>query len=239
MALGEILALRRRTIRAPVNPLDKCTIVSIYPRLIDEKKHTIEPGRFIIPPGSVKKPSILVVGPSSWWKEIDFEQPLLEIPNSSIQVAESIVRDYAVGIYGCDMSRSMPGLFWVPGSHNLQSIKENHTVELSNAIVKQERFYNVLVKHADGLWARTNGSPLVISDDMRLAARELNLADSKEWMRDFKITTTMSPCPACGSLRKTEFPICPSCSTIVDRPLYEKLNLSPVPSNKVNEAKVG
>ena len=65
----------RRTIRSPINPMDKSTIVSIYPREIDEVKHTIEPGRFHINAGSRDKPSSLVVGTSVWWKDIDPEQP--------------------------------------------------------------------------------------------------------------------------------------------------------------------
>jgi hypothetical protein len=62
-------ASRRRIIRSAPNPTDKSTIVSIFPRLVDEIKHTIQPGRFIIMPGSVEKPSILVIGPSSWWRD--------------------------------------------------------------------------------------------------------------------------------------------------------------------------
>src|SRR5258708_2992817 len=125
-----IVASRRRTIAAPVNPLDKCTIVSIYPREIRETKPTIQPGKFHILAGSIKKPSILIVGPSSWWKEIDEEQPLLEIPNSSIQVADSIVKDYCNGLLGCNMGESMPGIFWVPGAWNLTQVKEKFSDKL-------------------------------------------------------------------------------------------------------------
>src|SRR6266576_4523463 len=88
----------RKLIRAMKNPMDKCTIVSIFPKVIDEVKYTIEPGRFHIEPGTFEKPSILVVGSSSWWREIDVEQPMLEIPNSSIQIAESVIKDYCNGL---------------------------------------------------------------------------------------------------------------------------------------------
>jgi hypothetical protein len=54
--------------------MDKSTIVSIYPKEINEVKHTIEPGRFHLKPGKPDSPSLLVVGSSSWWKEIDEEQ---------------------------------------------------------------------------------------------------------------------------------------------------------------------
>src|SRR3972149_6495957 len=61
-------ALARRVIRAPINPLDRSTVISIYPKDIVEVKHTIQPGIFKIPKGSYKVPSITVIGPSSWWR---------------------------------------------------------------------------------------------------------------------------------------------------------------------------
>src|SRR5687768_15368088 len=97
-AFPGIREMRRRTIRAPVNPMDKATIISIYPKPIHEQKWTIEPGVFDIPAGSVESPGLLVVGPSSWWREIDYEQPLLEIPVGSIQIADSIVKDWSNGL---------------------------------------------------------------------------------------------------------------------------------------------
>ena len=107
--------VNRRTIRAPVNPMDKSTVVSILPKQIYERKITIQPGVFEIKPGTFENPAILVVGPSSWWREVDIEQPLLEIPVSSIQVADSIVTDYCNGLLACNMDTLMPGLFYLPG----------------------------------------------------------------------------------------------------------------------------
>src|SRR5258706_9506503 len=117
--------LNRQTVRAPVNPLDKSTVVSIYPRAIEETKYTIQPGVFKIPAGSYKEPSTLVVGPSSWWKELDESQPLLEIPVSSITIADSIVRDYCNGILCCNMGDATPGLFFIPGEHTVTQIQAN------------------------------------------------------------------------------------------------------------------
>src|SRR5437016_1403626 len=85
----------RRLIKSPINPLDKSTVISIYPKEITEEKPTLQPGMFHIEAGSYDKPTILIVGPSVWWKEVDEQQPLLEITISSIQIADSIVKDYA------------------------------------------------------------------------------------------------------------------------------------------------
>lgn len=218
-----IIDINRMTIRAPVNPLDKSTVVSIYPKEIDEVKHTIQPGRFIIPPGSYDKPSILVVGPSSWWKEVDEHQPLLEIPVSSIQIADSIIKDYCNGLLACDMANSMPGIFYIPGDIRIVDLVKSYKHELDKALVRQRNWYSQLIKFADALWARSNGNPLTISDDMRLAAKELNL-QTKDWMKDFQMVD-MVRCIACGSLRNPMFPVCPTCKAISDPIKAKELGL--------------
>ncbi len=216
-------AFRRRTIRGPVNPLDKSTIVSILPKEIIETKPTIQPGRFVIPPGSVDHPAILVVGPSSWWREIDEDQPLLEIPSSSIQIADSVVKDYCNGILACNMADTMPGLFYVPGAkqdakgeplipETLEWIRKEYKTELDNAVARQKKWYALLIKMADGLWARSNGNPLAVSDDMRLAAKEMNI-QTKDWMKDFQMVD-MVRCFACGALKNPLYPVCAACRAI-------------------------
>lgn len=216
--------LNKRTIRAPINPLDKSTIVSIMPKPIHEVKHTIQPGVFDIAPGSIESPAILIVGPSSWWRDVDEDQPLLEIPVSSIQIANSIVRDFCNGILACNMSNRMPGLFYVAGCQNdaignvsvpetLKWIKKTYAHELKAAEEKQKNWYAELVRLADSLWARSNGNPLVVADDMRMAAKELGVHGSKDWMKDHKMVD-MVRCFACGSMKNPEYPICATCRAV-------------------------
>ena len=216
-------AFRRRTVRGPVNPLDKTTIVSIYPTEIEEKKPTISPGVFVIPAGSYENPSVTIVGPSSWWREIDDEQPLLEIPVSSVQIADSIIKDWANGILGCNMSDAMPGLFYIPGALTIVDIRKSYKHELDAAQVRQRNWYSALIKLADALWARSNGNPLAISDSMRVAAKEMNL--NKDWMKDFRMVETVR-CKACGSLLNPMFPICPTCKAINDPAKAKELGLT-------------
>lgn len=223
MAILSIAEQRRKTIPGPTNPMDKCTIISIFNKRIHEEKVTIQPGKYTIAPGTIAKPSLLVVGTASWWKEIDEEQPLLEIPNSSIQVADAIVRDYCNGLLGCNMVNAMPGLFFVPGNHNLDAIRKNYSRELEKATVKQIQWYKNLIRLADGLWARTNGNPLVIHDDMRLAASELN-DTQKDWMKDFTLAQTVR-CDACGSPRNPNFPVCANCKAILDPARAKELGI--------------
>ncbi len=215
--------IKRRTIRAPVNPLDKSTVVSIFPKLISERKPTIQPGIFEIQPGNYDKPSILVVGPSSWWKEIDENQPLLEIPHSSIQIADSIVKDYCNGILACDMGENMPGLFYIPGEWTVDKIKKEKKTELDAANQKQRNWFTSLVRMADALWARSGGNPLTISEEMKIAARELNLIN-KEWLKDSQ-TMELVRCQACGSLKNPLYPICSNCKAITDKEKAKELGL--------------
>lgn len=226
MALGQFLTMsdfKRRTIKAPVNPMDKSTVVSIFPKHIIEKKVTIQPGLFELFPGSYENPYLLVVGPSSWWKEIDENQPLLEIPHSSVQIADSIVRDYCNGVLACDMAENMPGLFYVPGEWTLEKLKKEHKAEIDAANRKQISWFTALVRMADALWSRSNGNPLAISDDMKLAARSLNMVN-KEWLKDSQ-TMELVRCTACGHLKNPLYPVCSNCKAISDPAKAKELGL--------------
>jgi|SRR5579863_2637484 len=203
---------RRRLIRSAKNPLDKCTVVSIFPKDVEAEKVTMEPGRFYIKAGTLEKPSILVVGTSSWWKDIDYEQPLQEIIVGSIQVANSIINDYCNAVFGSNMSDAMPGLFFTEGAKTVDEIKTNYKDKLKEVNQKQMRWYEILVRAADSLWARTNNNPIVIMDEMRLAARSLNLND-KAWLKDYQIAELIR-CQFCGGMRNPQFPICPVCKAI-------------------------
>lgn len=203
---------RRRMVRTIKNPMDKCTIVSILPKPIREVKYTIDPGLFIIEPGTYKNPSTLIIGPSSWWRDVDAEQPLLEIPVSSVQVADSIINDYCNGMIGCDMVNARPGLFFVLGEATPEEIVTDYADSLEQCFDKQQNWFKNLIKQADALWARSNGNPLVLSNEMRLAAQELNLKD-KPWLKDYR-TYELVPCIACGTLRNPEYPVCGHCKFI-------------------------
>lgn len=221
--VGEMVNLsKRKLIRSVKNPLDKCTIVSIFPKPIEEHKYTIEPGLFKIPAGTYEKPASLVVGPSSWWREIDLDQPMLEIPVSSIQIADSVIRDYCNGMLGCNMGDAMPGLFFILGEQSPSDIELKYKEKLLEIKNKQDNWFKILVRIADSLWARTNSNPLVIADEMRLAAKSLNFND-KPWLKDF-ITVELKPCQACGTLRNPSFPVCQSCKNVdLSHPLAKDL----------------
>jgi hypothetical protein len=225
MALGfpGLESMNRRTIRANVNPLDKCTIVSIYPRTFTETKVTLQPPTYTVPAGTYEKPGILVVESASYWVEIDAQQPLLEVPTPSITMADSIVKDWMNGLLACNMGDATPGLFYVQGKKSVEEVKKDHKSELDLARIKQDNWYKALVKLGDVMWSRTNGNPIAISDDMRFAAKELG--EQREWMRDFE-KIGLIRCVACGNLRDPRYPICSVCKAIADPEMAKKLNLT-------------
>ncbi|MET0785169.1 MAG: hypothetical protein ABWY25_00485 [Paenisporosarcina sp.] len=231
MPVGSFPGLRelnRRTIRGAVNPLDKSTIVSIFPKKIKVIKVTLLPGMWVIEPGSVENPSLLVVGPSSWFKELELNEPLLEIPQSSVQIADSIIKDYCNGIVGCNMGDSMPGLFFVPGEHNITAIRSNYKPLIEKAIASQSTYYRTQIRFADQLWAASNGNPMVINDEMRMAAKILGQMD-KDWMKDH-VNVGMVRCHACGSMKNPGYPVCATCSAIDPKhPLAMGLKFSDKP----------
>ncbi len=216
--------MNRRTVRAPINPLDVSTVISILPKHIVETKITLTPSIFELHPGSFDKPSLLVVTTGSWWKEMDPEQPLLEITQSSIQIADSVVKDYCVGLIACNMNDLMPGLSFLPGNWTVEKLKKEQGPLLNSMLAKQRNWYKELIRMADIMWSRTNGNPLAISDDARLACKELNISN-KPWLGDLQAMELVR-CVACGSMRNPSFPICPTCKAVADPVLAKQLNLS-------------
>lgn len=216
--------LNMRTLRAPVNPLDKATIVSVYPKKIIETKRTLQPSIFEIPAGTLEKPGISVIGPASWWKFVEERQPLIEITHSAVVMAESIISDKVNALLGAEPGVCGPGLFFVPGELTEAVIKKDYKTQLDQAAARQKLWYMKLIEMADSLWARTNGNPLAIPDDARFAARALSL--DKPWIKDFQLVQNV-PCIACGALRNPAYPICPSCKMVVDPELAAKLGIKP------------
>lgn len=213
----------RRTVKSPQNPLDICTVVSIFPKAVTTKFITCEPNEFTIPAGKKENPSLVHVGSVSWWKDTGPDQPLIEIQVSSPQVAQSIITDSVYNMIGCLKDVRHPGIFFVLGKKLGVEIDKK---DIEHAEELQRAWYRELVRMADTDWAKYNGNPLAISDDSRLAANELNQKD-KVWMGDFR-AAEMIPCIACGALRNPKFPICAACHHIVDLELSIKLGIKKV-----------
>lgn len=236
MAVGaapwEVLHNKRRITKLPVNPLDRSTIVSIYPKDIYETKETVFPNTWLIKGAGNSDFELTVIGPSSWWKELSPDEPPLEIPVSSISMANSIINDWANGLDCCNMGDRKPGLFFVPGKHDKKSVMtytdpetgKSFATMLSEAKVKQEAWYAELIKRADILWVRTSGNPLSVSELAKMAALKLGMRD-KPWLKDNITISDMSPCPACGQMINKSFPVCANCKSVINKEKAKELGL--------------
>ena len=223
--VGEFPNMDRKVVRSRKNPIDKCTIVSIFPKAIKEVKPAVEPGIFDIPAGTFDIPGISIVGGSSWWKDINEDQPLLEIPVSSPQVAEAVINDYCRGLLAYRPGTQQPGLFFVLGPKTVADVKREFAIMLKEAKQKQDAWFLELIRIADSLWARSNGNPLAIHNDMRLAAEQLSISD-KPWMQDFK-AMQMVNCKYCGALKNPEYPVCGSCRAVdMTHPLAKEIKFA-------------
>lgn len=202
-----------RIVQALPNQYDKSTIINCSPIELHEKKETLMPNLWKMPKGSFDKPQLLVVGQAFWFMERDEKAPMVEIPVSSVQLAESIIMDFCGSLPETNIDTAWPAMFWLPGHLTLKEAQEKFKSKFTEYEIKQKGWFKALVDKADVLWARTNGNPLAISDLARMAANELNL--QKPWMADFK-TMEMKNCPACGTLVMPGYAICANCKHIVD-----------------------
>src|SRR3990167_1389770 len=225
IGIGSFANASRTAIRSATNPLDRCTIVSLMHKGFTSRKPTLEPGIFFIPSGSMEKPGIAVIGPSSWFLDTDPDREIAEIVTPSNIVAESVVNDYVNGLLAFDRNGSMPGLFWVLGEKTQAQILKDHQPELKRYDTFQRQWYRNLVGLADSLLAQSNGNPLTISDDFRIAASVLGL--NKPWINAFS-SVELVACKLCGKLRDPNYPICANCNHIVDPEAYAKLGLKKV-----------
>ena len=214
--------------RLPKNPIDKCTIVSVYPREIVEIKHTISPPKYVIPAAPENGYSLLVVESAIWLKEMPDDAPLQEMYVGSMILAQSIITDYSNGLFAAGAGRG-PGLFFIPGAYDKKSIKLYVTPDmvtfsdlLKRANDMQRNWYTTLITQTNAVWARSNGNPLCVSEDAKLAARELNI--NPDWMQDFKLIN-MSNCQACGTIVNPSYPICPNCKAVVNQDLAKERDI--------------
>lgn len=217
---------RSRQVRRPKNIHDKATIVSIFPKDMSKDFITLEPGYFTIKAGKIDKPSLMTIGSSSWWSGSNPDQPLLEVQVSSVNLAESIIRDIVSGLLCYKVNERQPGLFFLPGEVSLVDLTTKYKNELKHASELQENWYNELIRMANIDWPKAQGNPLAIHDDSRLAANELGRKDLP-WMGQF-VVQELIPCVACGAPRNPKYPICSSCHSVIDTKLADSLGIKKV-----------
>ena len=217
---------KRDVARIMHNPFDRATIVSVCPMSICEDKWTLFPGHFEIPAVQDidNDYEILLIKPSSWFRDVGLEQPIMEVPVSSYHVAESVINDYINGLFAVNTDNAKPGLFFVGGEYTKETVKSHKEFDekISEARIFQRNWFQRIIELADIMWARTNGNPLAISKDARIAASKLGVV--RDWTKDVKMAE-YKLCPACGEQYNPMFPICRHCKVIIDKERAKEMDL--------------
>ena len=217
----------------PKNPADRATIVSVFPKEIDEIKPTIFPRRFIIPAAADKEFSLLVLEGASVFRASTIDRmPPTEIPINALELARSIVDDYLNSTWLSSRGARCPGIFYIPGEYNNKTIfkyihSDGRTFDkmLIDYREIQKKWFVEVMNAADEFWARTNGNPRSIPEDARVAATILGLENTKPWMSNV-VQSELDNCPSCGEMINTLYPVCRYCHAVIDKKKAEELNLT-------------
>lgn len=215
-----VAAYDRKVIPPYIVEDDKSTVFSIFPRPLDERKETLNPGIFKLDAGSYEKPSRLVVGQSYWIKDPGPDEDLISIVTPSALIASSICNDLGLIMSGAD---ARPGVFWVKGELTVEELKKKYPDALPLAKKRQDEWFKLLITMADVDWSRANGNPLAIWDVARQAAEALGIKD-KDWLQNQNAFERI-PCVACGTFNKPGLALCPNCKVVIDEAKFKSLGL--------------
>lgn len=215
--------------KIPVSSMN-CTVVSLVPYPVKELKPNIIPGYFQIPRSKNGVPSVLPIGDSIHWIDSPFpKQPPMKVTENSRAIAKAIVNDFIESQLAID-GDAAPGLFWVEGHHDHNSVIKNFKGELEAANKRQNNWFIALIRLADDDWARFHQNK-GISDIQRYAAKALGM--DREWLSSTLDMATI-PCPLCRTAISTEAIICASCGYIVNLEKYSVMKERIVPKGVLN-----
>lgn len=225
---------RRVIFPLPKNPADKATVVSVFPKEIDEVKPTIFPRRFIIPAAEKDDFSLLVLNGASYYTpSLVDKQPAREIQINAAELARSICDDYLNSTWLASRNSRCPGVFWIVGEWDKKSIHkyvEAGTLRTFDQLLEhyrniQKAWFTEVMNAADAFWASTNGNPKSIPEDARIAATLLGLENTKPWMTNV-VQSELENCPSCGEMINMVYPVCRYCHAVIDPAKAKELNLS-------------
>lgn len=203
---------------------DVCTVISILPIGIRENKPGLIPGSYSIPP--VKNPAkdvnVLVVMRANFPVYIDENRPAIVVPETSDRVANSICRDFSIGIMGYEVGKAEPGLTWIQGNRGPEEIERNLPIEMKQLRDRQNMWFTNLVSIADDDWSKLH-MRRAISGLQRVACQCLGL--SRDWNIDIEIEKQldidMTPCKFCRAPVHHEAIVCQHCSGILNLARYK------------------
>jgi hypothetical protein len=205
----------------------KATIVSTLPFALNEFKPGLIPAVYVIDAAGHKDFSITHIHDGYHNVLIPMSEegaPPLRVTDTGEVIARSIIIDFIGACLGISYepiqdketgevleNLALPGLFYVEGVQNKNSIKANHSDKLELAFQNTTYWFERLVMMADNDWQRTHQHK-VITHLQRMACKFLNL--TREW--NFEVMSHLENlCWACKSAVHPDALICMNCKTVV------------------------
>jgi hypothetical protein len=146
----------------------------------------------------------------------------LVVPEPSDRIAESICRDYRIGMAHTEYGVSEPGLFWLKDKREPGEILSGEDKEGHELLIQQRGLQRVwferLVAEADEYWSRIR-SRRAISDLQRAACECLGL--KREWNLKTEIQESLSLCKFCFQQVHPNAVVCGHCQGILDMKRYK------------------
>jgi hypothetical protein len=208
------------------------TVVSIYPRRINEYKPLIPP-QYVVEASENNDPQVLHINHGTRTVYMDSERGNMPVPVMSEEIAHAFVYDFinaSIAMFPGDGQElpAHPGLFYVEGRYSRDDVKTDKGLlqKLKVVIECQDRWFIRLVKMADDDFART-GMHKVVTDLQRLAAKRLGMTD-RPWIAGM-VTKTMK-CMFCTSNIPENAIVCPICRNVINATAYKALT-SGAPTN--------
>lgn len=195
---------------------DVSSVVSVVPFPIREKKPSLLPAEYYIPPAKPGDFEILHVERAHVILQI-MEERTIRLPVLSEDIAKSIVADYCDGFLARISGEAEPGLFVVNGWPEKKEVSARYQTELEQATRKQNYWFKRLVELADDDWSRYH-SHKMISDIQRYAAGSLKL--DREWMLAQAIEAAASECPVCFVKVNPRAIVCSNCNFVLNEEAY-------------------
>src|SRR5574341_691308 len=220
------------------------TIVSIYPKLINEKKSShMEPAEITIP--ACEKDGAAYPDFNPFTIPIYYaitsiyqmEGKWIRFPVPAYDYAKSIVDDFfrsnievvpdfespvGPGIFAIDEAYARAEVIKENG-YDVKSaaawVKTNYASELKRAERGQDRWFQILVNRADADFSK-NRNYRAISDLHRFAAKKLGI--ERDWTKDITLQAIFK-CPACRLSIDPLSLICPNCKCVVKPEELKKL----------------
>jgi hypothetical protein len=194
------------------------TLVSVYPFEINETKPGIYPGTFVIL-AAKDYPQSLIVGEAIHFIDRVDAVPL-KIRLLPQELAAAVVDDWVNATLGTIVSEGIvPGFFWIPGAHKLDTILSKFVKEVEAARARQRAWFKNIVMIGDDDWSKYH-KHTAISDVQRHAVKELGL--EREWSIEVAELKNIS-CPACKSSVDSQAIICPNCKNILNAEKFKTL----------------